>query len=260
MTRAERNLANPLYAAVGAGDLALKSVTDVITQLRERTETATETAQARFDETKTTAQARFEETKTTAQSRLEETRERLSALPEEVPSNIDELRAKFTADELRKVAEAYIEVAANIYNSLAERGEETVVRLRATPAVEEQLSRVEKVYGDAVDLTEDTLGTISSQTRAVGQRAAKLAGLASDKIVDVAGEVEDVADKIEEATDNATDAINGAAGTVEAKARTASDSPAKKIAEAKAPAKAPAKKAPAKAPAKKAPAKKATTD
>ncbi|ORM34386.1 heparin-binding hemagglutinin [Williamsia sp. 1135] len=249
MTKSDRNLANPIYAAVGAGDLAFKQVNEVIAQLRERTETATEQAQARF-----------EETRTTAQTRIEETRERISALPEEVPSNIDELRAKFTSEELRKVAEAYIEVATNIYNSLAERGEETVERLRTTPAVGEQLSRAEKAYNDAVDLTEDTLGTISSQTRAVGQRAAKLAGIAQDKI--------------EDATEDATDAINGTAGKVESKARSSKDSPAKKIAEATAPAKkapakatpaapaakAPAKKAPAKkAPAKKAPAKKATS-
>ncbi len=189
MTKSDRNLVSPIYAAVGAGDLAFKQVNEVIAQLRERTETATEQAHARL-----------EETRTTAQTRIEEARERISALPEEVPSNIDELRAKCTPEELRKVAEAYIEVATNIYNSLAERGEETVGRLRTTPAVGEQLSRAEKAYNDAVDLTEDTLGTISHQTRAVGQRAAELAGLASTKI--------------EEATDEATDLINGTAGMV----------------------------------------------
>ena len=40
MSKSDRNLANPIYAAVGAGDLALKQVNEVIAQLRERTETA----------------------------------------------------------------------------------------------------------------------------------------------------------------------------------------------------------------------------
>ncbi|MGU3292923.1 heparin-binding hemagglutinin [Williamsia sp. M5A3_1d] len=230
MSKNDKLFSTPIYAAVGVGDLALQQVNEVLTQLRERTEAATETAQARIEETR---------------ERLTETRERINALPEEVPAGIDDLRTRFTPEELRKVAEAYIEVATGIYNSLAERGEETVERLRTQPEFQENVSKAEKVYNDAVDLTEDALGTISSQTKAVGERAAKLANLASGKAA-------------------------GAAGTVEAKARGRKDSPAKLLEELKNPAeetpaakkpaakKAPAKKAPAKkAPAKKAPAKKA---
>ncbi|GAA1457481.1 heparin-binding hemagglutinin [Williamsia maris] len=221
MSKSDRKITTPIFAAVGAGDLALQQVNEVLSQLRERTEAAAETAQ----------------------TRIEETRERLNSLPEDVPAGIDELRTRFTQEELRKVAEAYIEVATGIYNSLAERGEETVERLRQQPEFQENVSKAEKAYNDAIDLTEDALGTISSQTKAVGERAAKLANLASGKVA-------------------------GAAGTVEAKGRGAKDSPAKKldelknepVAAKKAPAKkAPAKKAPAKkaTPAKKAPAKKA---
>lgn len=236
MTKNDRGLATPIYAAVGAGDLALQQVGEVLAQLRERAESA---------------QARVEETR----GRIEETRDRISALPEEIPTNIDDLRSRFSSEELRKVAEAYIEVATSIYNSLAQRGEETVERLRHQPEFQDNIVKAEKAYNDAVDLTEDALGTISSQTRAVGERAAQLANLASGRVA-------------------------GAAGTVEAKARGSKDSPgaileelaepddeapatpapAKKAAAKKAPAKkAPAKKAPAKkAAAKKAPAKKTT--
>lgn len=216
MSKSDRNFATPIFAAVGAGDLALQQVNEVLNQLRERTEAAAETAQ----------------------TRIEETRERLNSLPEDVPAGIDELRTRFTQEELRKVAEAYIEVATGIYNSLAERGEETVERLRQQPEFQENVSKAEKAYNEAIDLTEDALGTISSQTKAVGERAAKLANLASGKVA-------------------------GAAGTVEAKGRGAKDSPAKKLEELKnepvTAKKAPAKKAPAKkaTPAKKAPAKKA---
>lgn len=227
MSKNERGLATPIYAAVGAGDLALQQVAEVLGQLRERAESATENAQARVEETR---------------GRIEETRERIQSLPEELPTNIeelrtniDDLRTRFTSEELRKVAEAYIEVATGIYNSLAERGEETVERLRQQPEFQENVSRAEKAYNDAVDITEDALGTISSQTRAVGERAAKLANLASGK-------------------------VSGAAGTVEAKARGSKDSPAAVLDELKEPAKkTPAKKTPAKkTPAKKATAKKTT--
>ena len=79
-------------------------------------------------------------------------------------------------------------------------------------------NRVESVTDQAVELTQDALGTVASQTRAVGERAAKLVGVELPK-------------KAEKAA-----------------------APVKKAA-AKAPAKkAPAKKAPA----KKAPAKKVT--
>ena len=67
MTTTERNLPSPFYAVVGAGDLALKQVSDAVTQIKERTEAAGETAQTRF----------------------EETRGRLNALPEELPGTIE---------------------------------------------------------------------------------------------------------------------------------------------------------------------------
>jgi heparin binding hemagglutinin HbhA len=227
MSKTENNI-TPVYAAVGAADLAYQQVNEVIAQLRERTEAATEQAQARFEAATEQAQARYEETREQAQARIEAARERLQALPEEFPSDIEGLREKFTAEELRKVAEAYIEVATDIYNSLAERGEDAVGRLRAQPLVDENISRVEKAYADAQQLTEEALGTVSSRTRAVGERAAKLVGKDEEKAA--------------------------------TKKTAAKKAPAKKATATKAaPAKkAPAKKAPAKkTAAKKAPAKKA---
>ncbi|MGC4935030.1 heparin-binding hemagglutinin [Gordonia sp. DT30] len=243
MSTVERTLANPFYAVVGAGDLAVTQVTETLAQLRERTETAS----TRFGETKS----------------------RLNSLPEEVPS-IDELRSKLTPEELRKVAEPYVELATTLYNSLAERGEETVERLRRQPLVQEGLTRAEKTYNDAVDLTEDALGVVSSQTRSVGEQAAKIAGLVGARVGEAGDAIDDAADaigdrvdeaalevneKLDDASEAVTEAgetlksrtgtaaskIDGAAGTVEGRARTASSSPAKKIAAAK---KAPAKRAP----------------
>ncbi|MET4431037.1 MULTISPECIES: heparin-binding hemagglutinin [unclassified Mycolicibacterium] len=194
------DLKAPLLAAVGAADLALATVNEIVIALRERAEGA----------------------RTDAEARVEEARANLNKLQEELPSQVGDLRERLNSDELRKAAEGYADSATATYNRLVERGEAALERLRSQPALEEAAHRVETVTDQAVELTQDALGTVASQTRAVGERAAKLVGVELPK-----------------------KAENAAA-------------PVKKAA-AKAPAKAPAKKAPAKkAPAKKAPAKKVT--
>ncbi|HNP56552.1 MAG TPA: heparin-binding hemagglutinin [Gordonia sp. (in: high G+C Gram-positive bacteria)] len=215
---------------------AVTQATAVLNQLRERSEATIEQAQARFDETRDNAQNRFDETWEQAVARFNEAKERLAALPVELPTDLDELRAKFSPEELRKVAESYLAVAAGVLNSLSERGEEVVGKLKEYPLVEENLPKLEKVYNDARGLTEEALGTISDQSRTVGERAAALVNLPGE-----------------------------AAKKAPAKEAPAKKAPAKKPAAKKAPAKkAPAakkapvaKKAPAKTAAKKAPAKKA---
>jgi heparin binding hemagglutinin HbhA len=194
------DLKAPLLAAVGAADLALATVNEIVIALRERAEGA----------------------RTDAEARVEEARANLNKLQEELPSQVGDLRERLNGDELRKAAEGYAESATATYNRLVERGEAALERLRSQPVLEDAAHRVETVTDQAVELTQDALGTVASQTRAVGERAAKLVGVELPK-----------------------KAENAAA-------------PVKKAA-AKAPAKAPAKKAPAKkAPAKKAPAKKVT--
>jgi heparin binding hemagglutinin HbhA len=190
------DLKAPLLAAVGAADLALATVNEIVAALRERAE----------------------EARTDAEARVEGARAGFTKLQEELPSQVDEIRGRLNSDELRKAAEGYAEAATTTYNKLVERGEEALARLRSQPAIGEAANRVESVTDQAVELTQDALGTVASQTRAVGERAAKLVGVELPK-------------KTEKAA-----------------------APVKKAA-AKAPAKsAPAKKAPA----KKAPAKKVT--
>jgi heparin binding hemagglutinin HbhA len=201
-TMAEKNqptvedLKAPLLAAVGAADLALATVNEIVASLRERAE----------------------EARTDATARVEGRRAQLTKLQEELPTQVGELREKLSTDELRKAAEGYAEAATAQYNKLVERGEEALTRLRSQPAIEDAANRVENVTDQAVELTQDALGTVATQTRAVGERAAKLVGVELPKRTEQAA------------------------------------APVKKAA-AKAPAKkAPAKKAPA----KKAPAKKVT--
>ena len=149
------DLKAPLLAAVGAADLALATVNEIVASLRERAE----------------------EARTDATARVEERRARLSKLQEELPSQVGELREKLSSEELRRAAEGYAEAATAQYNKLVERGEEALTRLRSQPAIEEAASRVESVTDQAVELTQDALGTVATQTRAVGERAAKLVGV-----------------------------------------------------------------------------------
>jgi heparin binding hemagglutinin HbhA len=196
------DLKAPLLAAVGAADLALATVNEIVASLRERAE----------------------EARTDASARVEERRAKLNKIQEELPTQVGELREKLSSDELRKAAEGYAEAATAQYNKLVERGEEALTRLRSQPAIEEAANRVETVTDQAVELTQDALGTVATQTRAVGERAAKLVG------VELPSKAAQAATPVQ---------------------RAAKNTPIKKAPAAK---KAPAKKAPA----KKAPAKKVT--
>jgi heparin binding hemagglutinin HbhA len=149
------DLKAPLLAAVGAADLALERVNEIVATLRERA------GEARSD----------------AEARVEESRARLTKLQEDLPTQFGDLRERLTADELRKFAESYAETAQTTYNKLVERGEAALERLRNTNALEEGRERVERYSDQAVELTQEALGNVASQTRAVGERAAKLVGV-----------------------------------------------------------------------------------
>jgi heparin binding hemagglutinin HbhA len=201
------DLKTPLLAAVGAADLALATVNELVTTLRERAGEAASDAGTRVEETRGRLTKLQEELPT-----------RLTKLQEDLPKEFGELRERFTSEELRKAAEGYLEAATETYNGLVERGEVALERLRSQRPFEETAAQVEGYVDSAVELTEQALGNVASQTRAVGERAAKLIGVELPKKVEAAA------------------------------------APVKKAAK-KAPAKkAPAKKAPA----KKAPAKKVT--
>jgi heparin binding hemagglutinin HbhA len=191
------DLKAPLLAAVGAADLALATVNEILATLRDRAE----------------------EARSEASTRVEERRAALTKLQEDLPQRAEELRGKLSTEELRKAAEGYVESATATYNSLVERGEAALERLRNQPEIKDVAARAEGYVDQAVELTQEALGNVSSQTRAVGERAAKLVG------------------------------VDLPAKKAPAKAP-AKKAPAKKAAPAKAAAK--------KAPAKKAPAKKVT--
>ena len=154
----------PLLAALGAADLALATVNELITNLRDRAE----------------------ETRTDTRSRVEERRARLTKLQEELPEQFTDLRERFTSDELRKAAEGYLDAATHRYNDLVERGEAALSRLRNQSGFDDASARAEGYVDQAVELTQEALGTVASQTRAVGERAAKLVGIELPKKTDAA--------------------------------------------------------------------------
>ncbi|WP_067797277.1 heparin-binding hemagglutinin [Nocardia beijingensis] len=155
MTEKNATVTKPLLATVGAGDALYTAVNDVFAQVRERA-AATE-VQARVEE----ARERFANVPADVQDRFESLRERLSGLPAELPDDLAELREKFTAEELRALAEKYYRQALDLYADLAVRGEEAIERLRANQVVDERIGKVETLYGDAVSRAEDVLERVN---------------------------------------------------------------------------------------------------
>jgi heparin binding hemagglutinin HbhA len=169
------DLKTPLLAALGAADLALATVNELVTNLLEQA-----------GEARSTASTRAEETRERLNTRVEETRGRLNKLQEDLPKDIGELRERFTTEELRKAAEGYVEAASTTYQNLVERGEAALERLRSQPAFEDNVARAEGAVDSAVELTQEALGNVASQTRAVGERAAKLIGVELPKKTEAA--------------------------------------------------------------------------
>src|ERR1700757_4057990 len=141
-TQNVEDLRAPLLAALGAADLALATVNDLIINLRERAE----------------------ETRTETRSRVEERRARLSKLQEDLPEQLTELRERFTAEELRKAAEGYVEAATSRYNELVERGEAALDRLRSQRPFEDASARAPAPVDQAVELTQERGRPVAPQT------------------------------------------------------------------------------------------------
>ncbi len=227
-------LRTPLLAALGAADLALATVNELLTEFRERAG----------------------ETRTDTRSRVEESRARLTKLQEDLPAQLRELRGRFTAEELRAAAEGYVEAASTRYAELVERGEAALERLLSQQgSLVDVSARAEGYVDQAKELTQEALGTVASQTRAVGERAAKLVGIELPKREEPKKEGPK---KAEPAAKKAEPAAKKAPAPVK-KAPAAEKAPAKKAPAKKAVASTPVKQTAAKkAPAKKAPAKKIT--
>ncbi|MFD6389323.1 heparin-binding hemagglutinin [Nocardia sp. NPDC055029] len=216
MTEKTATVTKPLFATVGAGDAIYTAVNEVVADVRERV-VATD-AKARVDE----ARERIANVPADVQAQFDTLRERIAGLPSELPEDLAELREKFTSEELRKLAEQYYRQALDIYADLAVRGEETVDRLRANQAVDEQIGRVENLYKDASARAEDALAKV---TDLLGRGKAE-----AEKVADEVVDAEVVAVSTEPAPAEAPAAKAPAAK----KAAPAKKAPAKKAAPKKA--------------------------
>lgn len=78
------DLRTPLLAAVGAADLALATVNELVANLRER----------RAGEATADASTRADKTRERLNTRVEQTRERLNKLQEYLPKEFGELRER----------------------------------------------------------------------------------------------------------------------------------------------------------------------
>jgi len=253
----------PVYAYVGANDLAINAVTDLVSDLRRRAEEAVADAQAKVTEAQNKVTERVTGAQTKVTERVGEVQSRVNEVPERVqslPAEIEELVNRFRPEELRKVADAYVQVAAGIYDGLAARGEDVVSRLReenpqleaGLARVNEQVARAAGMVEEQVELGEEALGTVARQTRSMGVKAAGRVSKGARQAAEATGDAADkAAGKVDEAAYAVSDEVQSGAAKVEARTAPAKKAPAKK---------APAKKAPAKkAPAKKAAAKSTTT-
>ncbi|WP_172457847.1 hypothetical protein [Pseudonocardia sp. N23] len=177
--------AKPLLAVLGAGDRAVAGVTKFAAEARTRAEQRADVVQQRVMD---------------------------------LPSELDGLRAKLNADEVRKVVESVREQVTAYYTDLTGQGEVVLGRIRKQPQVEQALSvlgeygdkidsRVDDLVDDAHDAAEKALSTVTRQTRSVGEKAARgtqdVAGSVAQTVAEAG---KDVAEVIDEAGDEAAHA------------------------------------------------------
>ncbi|WP_433291875.1 hypothetical protein ACQPZQ_03240 [Pseudonocardia sp. CA-142604] len=160
----------PLFAVLGAGEIAVAAVSK-----------AAEAARAR---------AMVARTRATAQA-------------EDVQHRVAELPQRLSSEELRKTVAELRAQAEQAYAGFAERGEKTWGRIRKQPQVEQALAtfgsytekldaRVDGLVDDAHDAATKALATVTTQTRSTGERVARaskrISGRTADKVTDVSAD------------------------------------------------------------------------
>lgn len=157
----------PLFAVLGVGDFAYSTVNKAVTDARTR-----------------------------AEKRAEEVQTRVSELPNE----ISELRTRLSSEHLRKQVEELRDQAETVYSGFAKRGEKAWGRIRKQPQVKQAIAtvetyteqfdaRVDEFVDTTHDAAEKALGTVTRETRSLGERAARtaqqVAGQAAEQVTEV---------------------------------------------------------------------------
>ncbi|GAA0227740.1 membrane protein [Saccharothrix mutabilis subsp. mutabilis] len=163
----------PLLAALGAGDLAAKAVIEALNKAKERVEAGKNAAES---------------------------------------TDFTGLKDKFDPAELRKVVDAYTQSALNLYQFLAEHGQEALDKLKSQPQVQKALHQVEEAVEtaqkrtgaaatEARELADDVLGKVTRRTRSIGEKVASDVDDASEKLAEAVVEVGgDVAHEVRSTT------------------------------------------------------------
>jgi len=216
MTEALEQARTPLYAVLGAGDLATEAVRDYVAKARTEAGGQAKDVQTRVNE----LQVKLAELQDRLVEVRSQVRTQVRTRVNELPEDVAELRGKLDAGELRQALENYVQSLQDLYDRLATRGESTVDKLRQQPQVKRAIDRVEdvadttedrvgKFVEDARELTYEVLGRVSRRTRTAGEQAAQT----TEKVADeVASAVEEAGDDVAAATRNATGATAGATG------------------------------------------------
>lgn len=161
----------PLYAALGAGDLA----TETVVSYAKKARGDAQTNQARLAE----LQARFAE----LPASMSHMPARLRTGMHELNTELVEARSKLEATDLRELVEGYRRALLDLYGRLAVRGERVYGQIVAAPQVQRAVSRVgnaadtaevrvERFVDEARALADEVLGRVTTQTRSVGEKAA----------------------------------------------------------------------------------------
>ncbi|MEV6604982.1 hypothetical protein [Kutzneria sp. NPDC051319] len=141
----------PLLAALGAGDLAGKALTDALTKAR-----------------------------TQVNERAEAAREAVEDLPG--------LREKLDPSELRKLLDTYTSAASSLYGYLAEHGEETLKTLREQPQVKVVLEQVGDLQSRADEALGNIARRTRATGEKVAEDIEDAAENIAEAVVDAGGE------------------------------------------------------------------------
>jgi len=137
----------------------------------------------------------------------------MQARVEDLPSEVQELRSKLTAEDFKRLADSYVAAVRSVYVDLVKRGETAYSKIVAQPKVKQAMATVDQVSTELEGRIEDAveevrvrgevaLAEVTKQTRSVGERAARrtqrLSTQAAETVTEVSSEL---ASDIKEAGD-----------------------------------------------------------
>ncbi|GLZ44839.1 heparin-binding hemagglutinin [Actinomycetospora sp. NBRC 106375] len=137
----------------------------------------------------------------------------VQARVEDLPSELQELRTKLTAEDFRRLVDSYLAAVRSVYTDLIKRGEGAYKDITAQPQVKQALATVDQVGKDVEKNLEDTvegvrvrgesaLAEVTKQTRSVGERAARATQRFSAQAAEAVSEAgSELSEEIKEAGD-----------------------------------------------------------